>query len=202
MGKHWPRSSPDFILSQAMLRPGSGALIPHSTPIEVEAESATLPLIADSHFGGDGALPSHYPEPIHSAAPADVPCPSSSWNPSPVNLCIEVTLFNLPVICSTYRLHSTHYEVYSEVLELLHQLVLDVSGSRRPLLTSSETEIWVHVLMQLDAWLTTAVRLSHPDETASSFARHAACTSITQNNNQTGLLSFTWTLTSPQPPLG
>ncbi len=54
--------------------------------------------------------------------------------------------------------------------------------------------VWVRVLMQRDAWLTTAVWLSRPDETASSLALHAWCTSIPQNNSQTGLCSLTWPL--------
>ncbi len=54
--------------------------------------------------------------------------------------------------------------------------------------------VWVRVLMQRDAWLTTAVWLIRPDETASSLALHAQCTSIPQNNSQTGLCSLTWPL--------
>lgn len=54
--------------------------------------------------------------------------------------------------------------------------------------------MWVRVLMRRDAWLTTAVCLSRPDETASSLALHAWCTSIPQNNTQTGLCCLTWPL--------
>lgn len=63
-----------------------------------------------------------------------------------------------------------------------------------PVSPSPPELMWVRVLMQRDAWLTTAVWLSRPDETASSPALHAWCTSIPQNNSQTRFCSLTWPL--------
>lgn len=61
----------------------------------------------------------------------------------------------------------------------------------------SRSKMWVRVLMRRDAWLTTAVSVSRPDETASSLSLHAWCTSIPQKQQS----ELNLATRSPQPTL-